>query len=325
MTAHALEPSEPAEGAPIFVVGVCRRSGTNFLARALGTHPDCVRPRDPLREDHLFRDGRRLVRYSHAVARRWPRRWGDREAARRVLLTNIGRGLAGFLEEMSGPGRVVTKTPSTRNLDLAATLVPGAHLVVLVRDGRSATESLVQGFGFTRERAMWNWRRGAQRILDLLDGPAGANPRVTLVRFEDLVADPETELARVLRAVGLDPSRLEDDVVRRLPVTGSSFLRSASDQITWEPQQRPAGFDPAHRHADWSRVQRERFAWVAGPQQRRLGYVVDASGGRVWTALNTVMDLAVPLVLAFDLGRVSRRRVRWWREGRGQRTQSASP
>lgn len=302
-----------SQAPPIVILGVSRRSGTNFLGRLLECHADCASPADPLREDHLLRDAPRLVRYARAASRRWPRRWGDRQRARDDLLRHLGGGLLGFLQDSTGDARVVTKTPSPQHIDLYPRLFPQAYVLLLVRDGRSVTESLVRGFGFSYERAMREWRAGARRIVAFqraVPEPQRVGLRVAVVRYERLVGSFDEEMARLLRFLDLDPDRFDREAARRLPVYGSSFVRTAAGELTWKPVERTASFDPSRRYASWGRFRHGRFAWRAGRYQRALGYTTEAPGGVLWSAVNVVMDLARPVVLARDALVVA---VRRWR------------
>lgn len=317
----------PAPAPPIVILGVSRRSGTNFTARLLECHADCAAPGDPLREDHLLRDAPRLVRYARAAARRWPHRWGDREVARAELLRHLGSGLLSFLQDRADGPRVITKTPSPEHLELYPALFPQAHVVLLVRDGRSVTESLVRGFGFSYERAMLEWRAGARRIARFIRArPHQDDLHVILVRYERLVGAFDSEIPRLLRFLELDPQRFDYRAARDLPVYGSSFVRTTSGELTWKPVERTDTFDPSRRFEGWNRLRHERFAWCAGRVQRALGYDVDARGGAGWAAVNVVLDLLRPLVLLKDLLLVAvRRGRRAARRRRGGRDGSSAP
>ena len=260
------------------MLGVSRRSGTNFLAGLLLCHRDCAAPAPPVAEDHLLREIPTLERYVARTARHWPRRWGDRDAGAADLRAALGEGLLRFLTDRSDGRRTVSRTPSTAHLTRAPRWYAGADVVLLVRDGRSVAASFAAAWGWPLELAALEWRRGARRIIGL-DAPTpipdAARARFLLVRYEDVLADTEGAIARLLDFTGLDPAGFDHEAARRLPVLGSSYLRDEHGRVTWEPRPPSADFDPAHRHAGWSRAQRERFDWLAGAEQRALGYERD--------------------------------------------------
>jgi hypothetical protein len=288
----------------VLIFGISQRSGTNFLANLLLCHPDCVPCGRPVLEGHLLADAGLLARYARATARRWPRRWGDRAEGRRALLGHLGEGLMSFVEARGeGKGRVVVKTPSPANLDLYPQLFPAAHVVLLVRDGRSVVESLHTGFRRSYSGAGLTWRAGARSILSFVESARRRHDlRWTIVRYEDLLGDVEGELRRLLTHLDLDPDRFDFERARTLPVFGSSFIRVAGGSLTWQPVEREVGFDPARRFEAWPRSLHERFRWIAGREQRALGYgLADDAGGRVWWALrNLMLDAARPAVAARD-------------------------
>jgi hypothetical protein len=289
---------------PILVVGISRRSGTNFLASLLQLHEDCAPPSPPLREDHLLRDADVLLDYTHRVSRRWPERWGDPDEARVRLAHHLGHGLAAFLADGVRAPRVVAKTPSPLHLSLYPQLLPEARVVVLLRDGRSVVESLVRGFRWSFPKAVDEWRAGADAILDFQRNVLPPQPhlRARIVKYEDLVARPDAALRELLEFCALDPERYDFAAATNAPVIGSSFVRAEGRKLTWQPVERAAGFDPSSRFATWHRSQHERFEHLAGEQQRALGYESEARGGAAWDIVNVARDAARPAVRVRDKG-----------------------
>jgi hypothetical protein len=287
---------------PILVVGISRRSGTNFLASLLQLHPDCAPPEAPLREDHLLRDADLLLEYARRASERWPHRWGDREAARKRLEGHLGDGIAAFLHHGVGAPRVVSKTPSPEHLSSYPALLPGARVIVLLRDGRSTVASLVHGFKWSFAKAVDEWARGAEAILDFQHRVLPSHPdlHARIVKYEDVVAKPREELASLLEFCDLDANRFDFDRAIDAPVIGSSFARADGGKLTWQPLEREEGFDPTERYSSWRRRQHERFEHVAGDLQRALGYESTGHGGAQWALYNAAGDVARPVMRARD-------------------------
>jgi hypothetical protein len=287
----------PRGDRPIVIIGVSRRSGTNFLASVLLCHCDCAAPAPPVVEDHLLRDAPLLERYAQRTARHWPRRWGDREEARSALIRSLGAGLGSFLRSRTDGVRVVTRTPHTDNLHLAPQLFADADLVLLVRDGRSVAASLVHGWRRSHDDAIKEWRKGARDIIQFTQSANADRRRCVVVRYEDLVNDLDNAIDAVFDFTGLDPQRFDRIKAANLPIVGSSYIRDASGQLTWKPVDRPSDFQPAARFAAWSSAQHERFNWLAGEEQRALGYPLKrVDGARLArVARNTVRDVAGPV------------------------------
>ena len=283
------------------------RSGTNFLASLLLCHCDCAAPAPPIAEDHLLRDAGLLERYAHRTARHWPRRWGDREEAQAALVRSLGAGLELFLTSRTDGIRTVTRTPHTDNLRLMPQLLPDTDLILLVRDGRSVTASLVHGWRWSLDQAIKEWRRGARDILHFI-GQTDGRRRCLVVRYEDLVHDLDVAADTLLEFTGLDPRGFDRDKAAELPIIGSSYIRDFDDQLTWKPVARTGHFDPATRFEDWSSAEHERFNWLAGKEQLALGYPIECVDGPLVAraARNVAHDVVGPVR---DLLKISARRV----------------
>ena len=257
---------------PIFIHGILPRSGTNFLADLLLLHPDCAPGLDPVREDLFLDRSESLARYVEELEAAWDPRWGPLTGVRSRLSASLGDGLVAFLR-VDRERRLVTKSPSVRHLDRFFTFFPGASLLVLVRDGRSVTESAMRTFGWSFERAAHAWVEAADEIDRFRRAFAGSPTPWRLVRYEDLLEDLDATVLDVLRSVGLDPDAYDFEAARRLPVRGSSFHHGPDrTEVHWDPVPRSEGFAPAERWRGWNRERIDRFEWLAGPQLRAFGY-----------------------------------------------------
>ena len=266
------------EAGPIFILGVLERAGTNFLSDLLTLHPDCA-PTAPLHEDFLHFEADLLQEYARRTSAKWPARWSPSESGARDLMKSLGRGLLHILRTTADDAshrRLVTKTPSVKNLGLLPHLFPGAHAVVLMRDGRSAVESGIRSFGFTHEEQSRKWAWAARVIRETVgapsdDAPAESRPYL-LVRYEELVTDPEPQLRRIFAFTGLEVERYDFAAVDRLPVRGSSTFRPASGDLMWQPVGRSDDFSPLERWRNWTSAQHARFNWLAGRELEAFGY-----------------------------------------------------
>ncbi len=257
---------------PIFILGMSPRSGTNFLWDLLCLHPDCGPGRSPVWEDFFLQESDPLVAYATRVRRTWDPAWGRFPGdLRERLLASLGGGLISFLW-VERDLRLVTKSPSVRNLDRFFTLFPRACLLLLVRDGRSVVQSCMTTFGWDFDTAARRWAAAADEICDFDGGHRGQGLRYRIVRYEDLVDDVEATMTRILDFVGLDDGVYDHRAAARLPVRGSSVHRGAGAAVHWEPVDKDSGFAPKEHWAAWDRSMHERFEWLAGKQSRRLGY-----------------------------------------------------
>lgn len=175
------------------------------------------------------------------------------------------------MRERSDGLRAVTRTPATTHLHTAPHYLRGADVILLVRDGRSVAASFAAAWDWPLDRATAEWRRGARRIIDLQRARPD-DTRLLLVRYEDVLADLETAVSELLAFTGLAPDGFDRDRAAALPVLGSSFDRDDDGRVTWEPRPATPDFDPTRRFADWTQQELMRFEWMAGSEQRALGY-----------------------------------------------------
>ena len=222
-----------------FLVAGHPRSGTTVLTRLLDTHPEIEATFElgafqaldtPYAE---YRRGLRLGYRDRPVrgvgkgtprSRTWASRRFVAEFRYRLWRRRHGRirleTVAGVLSRTLGTERVGDKLPSyVFQLDDLAPL-EGLDRIVIVRDCRAVTASTL-----ARVRTGWTGRSWTERI----DTPAkvAANwvravenmernrTRVHVVRFEDLVEDPESCAKRIGEALGVEPGDFDLGLVRR--------------------------------------------------------------------------------------------------------------
>lgn len=201
----------------IFVVGT-GRSGTSLLRTMLDAHPDLHLTHeasfyvDPL-GGRLADDGRAWFdRYRRSFSFAWlgvdPAAVHDRlsaqSAPRRRDAVAAVLAAAG---EAKGARRVGDKTPAhSQHLGTIVEEHPGARIVHVVRDPRRVVTSMARMPWAASSHAL-NARFCQQQVRAVLAHPG----EVCHVRLEDLVADPEAELRRVLDHVELpwDPAVLD--------------------------------------------------------------------------------------------------------------------
>jgi hypothetical protein len=169
--------------------------------------------------------------------------------------------------------RLVAKNPSVRHLERFFDFFPEAQLLILVRDGRSVTQSCMDTFGWSFERAARAWARGADAIERFRDGHAQRSDRWHLVRYEDLLDDLEIQMRAILEFLRLDGAVYDMDAARSLPVRGSSvFFGDGRSAVHWEPVAKDATFSPKNRWRSWPAHRLDRFDWIAGDRLCAFGY-----------------------------------------------------
>jgi len=276
----------------IFIVGPAR-SGTSWLQTMLAEHPDIASPP----ETHLF------MNYLAPLAETWALDQARVAAALGERGKSVGHGLATVvtddefvalmqsfyatfrelvLSAKPGARRLLEKTPDHAVcLDTIQRISPEAQIVYLVRDPRDTVRSLLEAgdevWGdwapTSVEDATTLWLRNVQPWF-----PRKRDPRITLVRYEDLRSDP-AELERVAAFLGLEPTGtwLQTAIDAPPQARSSTVVRgdAASHMLN------PYGTSGFSYHDRGSRRQLSRYetAYIATrcrAEMKVLGYAVDA-------------------------------------------------
>jgi len=261
----------------VFIFGIARRSGTNFLFQLLLLHEAC-RAGNVVLEDFFLAHADILEHYADTVYRSWNRRWRGQLDSPDLLLKHLGDGLTSFLDAESlkvnqdegEPWRVVTKTPSVRNMLLCAKLFPAVKPIIIVRDGRSVVESSVRSFRRNYEEIAHEWTDAVGEIQALMKSqPADG---YLLVRYEDLQQNTEAEVRKILAFLELDPAQYDFEAMRELPVFGSSqIVEEGNGKVHWKGE-KFVNFDPNKRWQHWEQSLHERFNRIAGSAMAQFGY-----------------------------------------------------
>jgi protein-tyrosine sulfotransferase len=311
-------PVVPSQTRPVFILGISERSGTTYLQDLLRVHPDCDVDGLELEEDHFVTYANLLVRFVNLASKDW-KQWGgpdQLQKQRELVCQCLGDGLISYLRLQVRNRRLltgkvptdkplpvlVTKTPDVTNLHLFFKIFPDADLLILVRDGRSVVESAVKTFyrSFAQEARQWAMRAAAIRRFVDVDSHRGG--RYLIVRYEDLYANTEAELRKVMLFLHLDPNVYDFARAMNLPVRGSSSLRRegadwqqsfVAPGIHWNAVPKTSEFRPLERWRHWSRARHERFNWIAGRYLAPFGYERKSNPSNcwLWNIWNVVLDM----------------------------------
>lgn len=102
-------------------------------------------------------------------------------------------------EQEAGRRRFIEKTPRHLDaMDRLFRLFPEAQAIAMVRDGRDVAISIAKRKGSLKEGTR-RWISASKTLVGWTE-----DPRVLVVRYEDLVARPVLVIGRVLKFLGLD-------------------------------------------------------------------------------------------------------------------------
>ncbi len=154
-------------GQIVFICG-CGHSGTSLAAAMFAAHPEFYMPR---KETGVFTKSALAKERWAALRQRW---------------------------QSSGRPHLSEKTPRhIRYLPRIRDHVPEARFLVMVRDGRDVASSHIKRYG-SAEPGMERWVRDNEFVLSERD-----HPDVHVIRYEDLVVDPEGILRQATAFAGV--------------------------------------------------------------------------------------------------------------------------
>jgi hypothetical protein len=279
---HEIEGDSLNRRNPVYIMSPMQRCGTNHLADIIMLHPDFQLPRI-LQEDFIFEHAQLLEQYTERLYQRWKRLgWiGNPEECRDSMRSFLGTGMISYIHTQIDEGRrLLLKTPDSANIDKVLSFVPGLRLLILVRDGRDVVESAARKWPKqSYEYWMGRWAMSSRLILNFVNGKDRAERGKSweLIRYEDLVRDPEGIARGILRFLRMDETRFQWSKLHCLPVRGSSGIYDEQGKVSREAVDKPSGFSPIGRWRDWSRWRKHRFKKVAGRELIELGYEADGA------------------------------------------------
>lgn len=126
---------------------------------------------------------------------------------------------------LKGKSLVVEKTPRhVEKLHRVREVAPGSKIILMVRDGRDVTASIFKRFS-DEDQAVARWV-SANEIVIAQEGMSDC----AIVRYEDLITQPEEELRRLCEFIGIefDPAMLDYHSEKR-NWFGTKELKKGSD------------------------------------------------------------------------------------------------
>jgi hypothetical protein len=240
----------------IFNVG-SRRSGTYWLQRITCAHPAVAEvPSETYVFSHGIAQLMERFQYEQPDSQEVGKVYADRErllAAIRNLCDTVFGEFA-----RSGETRAAERTPwHVYHLPLIKEVYPDATFVHIIRDGRDVARSLVAAL----PRGPDNVKEAAEEWRSSVEAGRAAAPllgeRLLEVRYEHLLADPKTEIARLYAHHGLDGG-LDEALV------------AAGEKANIGQHDRRVG--SGKWRDGWSRRELRDFEAVAGDLVRELGY-----------------------------------------------------
>ena len=256
---------------PIFIIGIMQRSGTNYLHDLLNLHPDCdTVVKDGIWEDYFLYNIDYIRNFTQNVTKNW-------EPNKKNLYINhlsdiIGYSILRFLKTHTKKKRIITKTPGVKNIEDYFNYFQDSYLIIIVRDGRSVSESIVKGFKWRYETAFRYWAESANEIFRFIKNNSKMKDRYIIVKYEEIF-DNREEIKRVLEFLNLNIDSYDFDRAINLPLKGSSFVKGERSRVNWEEVVKPKNFNPIDRWKNWDESLHKRFNYIAGKFLLDFGYL----------------------------------------------------
>ncbi|MDH3446365.1 MAG: sulfotransferase, partial [Deltaproteobacteria bacterium] len=252
----------------IFIHGILQRSGTNLLNQALLLHPDCVQPVTKIRENWFLHYSDSLSEYSEQLFHVWSNPdWGGNQFSQSSFFSRIGDALLAYLVEQTPEAlnrRLLSKTPSVRHLERCFKFFPSSKVIIIVRDPRDVAVSALKTWGRPIAKTLDEWCLACQSIVQFENT---APPQsYLLIRYEDLVAEPEEVVRNCLSFLNLQDVDFPWERLGELPVFGSSEFAG------WQVQKAESSFDPVGRWKSLSIEQRQSFSDIPPTFLSYFGY-----------------------------------------------------
>lgn len=289
------------------LIGIHRRSGTNYLSKLMSYHPDIrhIPPNTTSGEIGLMtgmNEWKQAVQMfdQHFVSPGVPKQTIPFEDFARY----IGDSWLDYLITRFEvpPGYLFLKEPCTLGLENFFDLFPRAKLILLVRDGRDQAASYMKA-ALARKRTttrahltkalinhfLWrdyilvvkSWARAASRILafDKQHKDTSQKSRYLILQYEDVYQNTKEKMAEVFSFLGLDYNDSLLNQLSEAEVLGSSFFSPEQEENAkkpnWIPTPKSEHFKPLGRWKEWSTARKAVFKKIAGQTLIDFGYEKD--------------------------------------------------
>lgn len=209
------------------------------------------------------------------------------EAARPKSYPEAVRAVFSAYAARDGKTLYGDKTPgSVTQIELLAELFPEAKFVHIIRDGRAVALSYLERPEWgpeTMAEAANHWKNRVRRGRSA--GRVIGTGRYMEVRYEDVVADPETVARAVCDFLGLE---FEEGMLR-YHEKSKEFIASTKDPEAFKNLSRPITGGLRDWEDEISSGDRHLFEAIAGDLLEELGYPVSGASPKIGTKVRVVV------------------------------------
>ncbi len=263
------EPAEHSGTAAVFVIG-CPRSGTSAISWAIAQHPDFWTSHESDFLVYLLRNARLRIAYQTNYNREDGGWLQANAVSYPEFAASLGLGVDRLFLSRSGGRRWIDQTPGhTLIAHELAIMFPNARFVHIIRDGRAVVRSMLRSefpvsWASAFDEACLTWshyvRVGAGFARSHAD-------RCIEVRQEDLLRDPQGVMSRVFTFLGAHDWRPASEFLQQGRINSSFEPTTLRDSVAGVAESRCG-----QSQLVWTPEMSTRFAEIAGPMMRELGY-----------------------------------------------------
>lgn len=258
----------------IIIHGVMPRSGTVYVGEILRLHPQLsAYPNDIWEVPFLELTGD-IIEVQEHFFQAYKQNRG--KIGNNDFLPLFGASLISYLYSYIPDGKqMLLKIPDVQYLDYFKLVFPFENILLLLRDGRDVVNSTIKtwpGRKFSEVCRLWDL--SARMILNYRTECAAMENGCLIVKYEDVVRDPEGFVREACERYRLNEPEYPYDKIRDIAVRGSSAIKNRG-KVTWNAVDKPAGFKTRGRWEDWTVKQKNSFKKIAGKTLIDAGYCTD--------------------------------------------------
>jgi hypothetical protein len=213
-------------------------------------------------------------------------------ALRDLIRARFAAQLADAPEFPHGPATLIVKEPGSQAADLLFDAMPASRLIFLVRDGRDVVDSWLhayrEGSWAISEGAYPVKANGRQALIEWLASVWSYRMRTVaavfsrlrddqrvLVRYEELLDEPERELGRICEALAIAADEAD---LRRVGAEHEYEAVGAQDR---GPLRAVRAAEPGGWRQSMSLAEQEAMAAIMDSELERFGYLSDVTAKHV--------------------------------------------
>ena len=267
----------------VFLVGLSRRCGTNYLDRLLSLHPD-IQGVGIIKEDLIFAHLSSVSEFVEQLNRLW--HWdgiNEYTSNGSMIFSTIGKSILEILvNQPISPNserhlncksiRYLTKSPVARNIHYFDEFFPSNRAITLIRHPFDAIYSMKKAFGMTTLSAAKQWKEGANALLKYQSTTSKKN--ILIVKYEDLRSNTKGSILNILEHIGMSNTPYDFDAAYKLPPFGATSTSKNRNGPAWRETSDTCKGNQASQECKLSFIDKGIVSFLTDGYSSHLGYKI---------------------------------------------------